>query len=247
MARSRRPCGSSPSFDDHARGGRAGHHRVVSDQRIRYPADRVRVRRLRGAATRDDAGLEDRLAVPRRRRLHRRSQSKLHPTKSHRELGDGGVNPGLADHSDLCGLPGAVHPPVERDQVHDITAATLGIADAADAVVQAQALGMLPGSAIYGDMENYSSTDAACRAAVLTYVSAWTKELHRLGYLAGMYANLSSGAKHLSEAYASTAYARPDALWIARWDDSTDADRLGWHPQRALVQPSAWEAVPRRP
>jgi uncharacterized protein YraI len=53
---------------------------------------------------------------------------------------------------------------------------------------------------------------------VLTYVSAWTKELHRLGYLAGMYANLSSGARHLSEAYASTAYARLDALWIARWD-----------------------------
>jgi archaellum component FlaF (FlaF/FlaG flagellin family) len=106
------------------------------------------------------------------------------------------------------------------------TAATLGTADAADAVSQAQALGMLPGSAIYGDMENYSSSDAACRTAVLTYVSAWTEELHRRGYLAGMYANLSSGAKHLSEAYASTAYARPDALWIARWDASTAL--TGW-------------------
>jgi uncharacterized protein YraI len=99
-----------------------------------------------------------------------------------------------------------------------ITAATLGITDAADAALQAQALGMLPGSAIYGDMEHYTPTDSACRAAVLTYVTAWTKELHRLGYLAGMYANLSSGAKHLSEAYASPAYARPDALWLARWD-----------------------------
>jgi len=107
-----------------------------------------------------------------------------------------------------------------------VAAATLGTADAADAVLQAQALGMLPGSAIYGDMENYSSGDAACRTAVLTYVSAWTKELHRLGYLAGMYANLSSGAKHLSEAYASTAYARLDALWIARWDGSPTL--TGW-------------------
>ena len=106
------------------------------------------------------------------------------------------------------------------------TAATLGTADAADAVVQAQALGILPGSAIYGDMEHYSATDVACRAAVLTYVSAWTKELHRLGYLAGMYTNLSSGARHLSEAYASTAYARVDALWIARWDCITTL--TGW-------------------
>jgi uncharacterized protein YraI len=98
------------------------------------------------------------------------------------------------------------------------TAAALGTTDAADAVLQAQALGMLPGSAIYGDMEHYSPTDAACRTDVLTYVSAWTKELHRLGYLAGMYANLSTGAKHLSEAYISPAYARPDVLWMARWD-----------------------------
>jgi uncharacterized protein YraI len=79
---------------------------------------------------------------------------------------------------------------------------------------------MLPGSAIYGDMEHYSASDPACRTAVLTYVSAWTKQLHRLGYLAGMYANLSSGAKHLSEAYGSPSYARGDALWIARWDGS---------------------------
>jgi hypothetical protein len=106
------------------------------------------------------------------------------------------------------------------------TAGTLGTADAADAVLQAQALGMLPGSAIYGDMEHYSPTDAGCRTAVLSYVSAWTKELHRLGYLAGMYANLSSGAKHLSEAYVAPAYARPDVLWMARWDSI--ATLTGW-------------------
>ncbi|HKX16048.1 MAG TPA: glycoside hydrolase domain-containing protein [Propionibacteriaceae bacterium] len=106
------------------------------------------------------------------------------------------------------------------------TAGLLGTADAADAVWQAQALGMLPGSAIYGDMENYYTTDAACRTAVFDYASAWTKELHRLGYLSGMYANLSSGAKHLSEAYVSPAYARLDALWVARWDSNPTL--AGW-------------------
>jgi uncharacterized protein YraI len=114
----------------------------------------------------------------------------------------------------------------DRIEFTTSTAAFLGTADAANAVLQAQALGMLPGSAIYGDMEHYAANDVACRAAVLTYVSAWTKELHRRGYLTGMYANLSSGAKHLSEAYVSPAYARPDALWIARWDGI--ATLTGW-------------------
>ena len=79
-------------------------------------------------------------------------------------------------------------------------------------------------------MATWSTTtrlsDVACRTAVLGYVSAWTKELHRLGYLSGMYANLTSGAKHLSEAYISPAYARPDAIWIARWDANTTL--TGW-------------------
>jgi uncharacterized protein YraI len=106
------------------------------------------------------------------------------------------------------------------------SAAADGTADAADAVAKAKALGMLPGTAIYGDMENYSTTDATCRTAVLTFVSAWTKELHRQGYLSGMYANLSLGATQLSDSYNSTTYARPDALWIARWDSS--ATLTGW-------------------
>ena len=105
-------------------------------------------------------------------------------------------------------------------------AASAGTADAADAVAKARTLGMLPGSAIYGDMEHYLATDSGCRSAVLRYLSSWTKELHRQGYLAGVYAHLYSGAKHLSEAFGSTAYARPDAIWIARWDNRTAL--TGW-------------------
>lgn len=101
------------------------------------------------------------------------------------------------------------------------TAASAGTANASDAVKQAKALGMLPGSAIYGDVEHYNAADSSCRDAALTYVSSWTKELHRQGYLSGIYANSSSGAKHLSDAYTSSSYARPDALWIARWDGSS--------------------------
>ena len=112
---------------------------------------------------------------------------------------------------------------------HKFTAATAvsaGTANASDAVKQAKAVGMLPGSAIYGDVENYNAADSSCRNAALAYVSAWTKELHRAGYLSGVYANLSSGAKQLSDVYNSSSYARPDALWIARWDG--DSTLTGW-------------------
>lgn len=98
------------------------------------------------------------------------------------------------------------------------TARSQGAAAATDAIAKAKALGMQPGSAFYNDIEHYVQTDPTCQAAVLSYVSAWTKELHRLGYVSGVYMNLNLGAKQLSDVYTSTAYARPDALWIARYD-----------------------------
>lgn len=98
------------------------------------------------------------------------------------------------------------------------TARAQGTTAAADAVTAAKALGMRPGSAFYNDIENYAQTDATCRTAVLSHLSAWTKELHRRGYLSGVYMNLNLGAKQLSDVFTSTSYARPDALWIARYD-----------------------------
>lgn len=56
------------------------------------------------------------------------------------------------------------------------SAATQGTSQAADAVAKAAAIGLLPGSAIYGDMEHYNASDATCRATVLRYLSSWTKE-----------------------------------------------------------------------
>lgn len=113
-------------------------------------------------------------------------------------------------------------------------ATTQGTAAAADAAAKARALGMLPGSGLYLDIENYSTTDTACRTATLRFASAYTKELHRRGYLSGVYANLSSGAVHLSQTYLSTSYARPDVLWIARWDNNSSL--AGW----AGIPDSQW-------
>lgn len=115
------------------------------------------------------------------------------------------------------------------DSTHKINPASAGgqgTAAADDAVAQARARGMLGGSAIYNDMENYPTGNASCRTAVLTFLSGWTSELHRLGYLAGIYAQLYSGAADLAGVYTSAAYARPDALWVARYDGNSSL--TGW-------------------
>ena len=106
------------------------------------------------------------------------------------------------------------------------SATTQGRAAADDAVTKAGALGLLGGSAIYNDIENYSTTDGVCRSAVLRYASGWTKRLHEKGFVSGIYVNLSSGAKDLNTYYLSTSYARPDAIWIARYDGV--ASLTGW-------------------
>jgi uncharacterized protein YraI len=101
-----------------------------------------------------------------------------------------------------------------------------GTSAADDAAQQVKALGMFRGGAIYDDMENYPTTDLACGSAVLTFLSAWSAELHRLGYISGVYENLNLGARDLAGVYNSSAYARPDALWIARYD--LDPALTGW-------------------
>jgi hypothetical protein len=62
--------------------------------------------------------------------------------------------------------------------------------------------------------------------AVAIYLDAWNRELHRLGYLSGLYGNLTSGLPDAARRYASTTYARPDAIWSAHWDRSPSL--RGW-------------------
>lgn len=118
-------------------------------------------------------------------------------------------------------------------------AASEGTWAAGNAAQQANALGMLHGSAIYYDMEQYATGDTSCRNAVLTFLSAWTKQLHKLGYVSGVYANLNMGARDLAAVYNSASYARPDALWIARYD--LNPALTGW----SGIADSLWAAHQR--
>ena len=117
-------------------------------------------------------------------------------------------------------------------------AAARGSADGTDAVAKARALGLLPGSALYADVEHYDRTNASCVAAVRTYVSEWTRALHRNGYLAGVYVHQDSGLRDLAASYASTSLARPDAVWMARWDNV--ATVTGW-PTAGNTLWSEWQ------
>jgi hypothetical protein len=109
-------------------------------------------------------------------------------------------------------------------------AASEGKAAADTAAAKGEALGLRPGSVFYDYMGNYSTT---CSSGVVTFVSAWTKELHRLGFLAGVYVNRSSGAQDLSRVYSSASFGRPDALWAV---SGGNPSLTGW----AGVSDSKW-------
>lgn len=97
------------------------------------------------------------------------------------------------------------------------TAYRQGVAGAADAVAEARSFGLLPGSAVYDDMEGYGGS-GRCSAGVLSYLSGWTSGLHGAGYSAGVYSSGASGIYDIGRNFWNTAYLMPDLVWSARWD-----------------------------
>jgi hypothetical protein len=98
-----------------------------------------------------------------------------------------------------------------------LSKATLqGTEEASAAVEDAAEIGMGPGSPIYFDMEAYTRTTSAT-ASTLTFLSAWTDQLHALGYVSGVYSSSASGIADLARAIGST-YTLPDHVWSANWN-----------------------------
>jgi hypothetical protein len=125
---------------------------------------------------------------------------------------------------------------IDNDQ-----AAVQGRAAAEDAVVQAQAIGLARESVLIYDMEAYLTTDAACRAGVLAFLSAWTARLHDYGYASGFYSSMGSGMADQVANYTAPGYVRPDFVDFARWDGiSTVQDPAipssYWSPRRRMKQ-----------
>jgi hypothetical protein len=95
-------------------------------------------------------------------------------------------------------------------------AAQQGIEAASDAVEEAIAIGMGPGSPIYFDMEAYTRTTSAS-SATLTFLSSWTSQLHTLAYVSGVYSSSASGIADLDRAIGGS-YTLPDHVWTANWN-----------------------------
>jgi hypothetical protein len=65
-------------------------------------------------------------------------------------------------------------------------------------------------------MEAYP-TGGSNTSAVMSFLAAWTAELHAKGYVSGVYSSASSGISDLAARWGS-GYTEPDDLWIANWN-----------------------------
>jgi len=116
---------------------------------------------------------------------------------------------------------GAQAPCVNQGGLATITAskaAAQGTASADDAVTQARRFGLGAGTPIYYDMEAYNSAAAGCSQAVMTFISAWTGELHRLGYKSGAYGSTGSLMVDMSRWVGTSGFTYPDEVWFAHWN-----------------------------
>ncbi|MGH3302446.1 MAG: glycoside hydrolase domain-containing protein [Streptosporangiaceae bacterium] len=96
-----------------------------------------------------------------------------------------------------------------------------GVADADDAVAQAQSLGFGPGTPVYYDMEAYLPFESA---SALQFLAAWTSQVHELGYAAGVYAGSDSGVADLAQHYQNGAATTPDVIFDALWNGEANTD-----------------------
>ena len=119
-------------------------------------------------------------------------------------------------------------------------AAAEGTAAAVDAVTDAQANGIGTGNPIYYDLEAYPPNKPSITTTVLTFLSAWTTELHVLGYHSGVYSSADSGIKDIAAAVGSSSVL-PDDIWIADWNGQQSTTEsvvpaLDWSNHQRLHQ-----------
>jgi hypothetical protein len=118
-----------------------------------------------------------------------------------------------------------------------------GTAEAIKTVKDAKAIGIVPGSTLWYDLEGFDSTNRDCRESALAFLSEWTDQLHELGYVSGVYSSAGSGIKMLDKARIErpTKFTLPDMIWIARWDLQANTSTSyiaedGWRPGRRMKQ-----------
>jgi hypothetical protein len=116
-------------------------------------------------------------------------------------------------------------------------------AEAVEAVAAAKALGIVPRSTLWYDLEAFDESNFRCRESALAFLSAWTNKLHDLKYVSGVYSSAGSGIAVLDDARVERpgAYTMPDMVWIARWDGVANTSTSyirddGWRPGGRVKQ-----------
>jgi Domain of unknown function (DUF1906) len=100
-------------------------------------------------------------------------------------------------------------------------AAQQGTRAADDAADDLGSLGMGAGSPVYYDLEPFDVSKSACDNAVVAFISAWSKELHKDGYVSGLYAAPNSGMGPIVAALNTSGFVPPDDIWIDYWNGTS--------------------------
>jgi hypothetical protein len=118
-----------------------------------------------------------------------------------------------------------------------------GTAEATKTVGVAQSLGIAPGSTMWYDLEGFNAKLTDCRESALAFLSAWTDQIHAMGYVSGVYSSAGSGIAMLDEARLQRPgqFSLPDQIWIARWDGYANTSTHyisddGWVPGGRMKQ-----------
>lgn len=118
-----------------------------------------------------------------------------------------------------------------------------GNAEAIKAVGAAADLGIVAGSTLWYDLEGFELRNTRCRESALAFLSGWTWQIHRLGYVSGVYSSAGSGIKMLDDARVNRPdqVVLPDQIWIARWDGKANTSTSyiredGWRPHARIKQ-----------
>ena len=117
-----------------------------------------------------------------------------------------------------------------------------GTAEGRDAVKKATALGILPGSPLFLDMEAYAHGKKKCARTTLLFVRGWNREVARRGFLSGFYSSAESGVRHMESSRRAGERDLPSVMWFARWRARTGLDnepvlrKTAWTPARRIHQ-----------
>ncbi len=118
-----------------------------------------------------------------------------------------------------------------------------GRAEATKSVAAAKALGIVPGSTLWYDLEGFDASRTKCRESALAFLSGWSYRIKKLGYVSGVYSSAGSGMVMLDQARIAgvPGTVLPTYIWIARWDGiaNTSTDYIseeGWQPHRRVKQ-----------